>query len=79
MGAEGLLGLIAGLAAGSIALVGWALDSAIEGLASVIVVWRFTGSQTLSGTAERRAQESGSGQFLSAAPPSRSKRSPQRA
>jgi hypothetical protein len=41
MAAEGTLGLLAGLAAGSITLVGWALDSAIETLASVIVVWRF--------------------------------------
>src|SRR6266542_1003991 len=33
MAAEGILGLLAGLAAGSIALVGWALGSAIEALA----------------------------------------------
>ncbi|MGI8614635.1 MAG: cation transporter [Nocardioidaceae bacterium] len=57
MTAEGVLGLISGLAAGSIALVGWALGSAIEGLASVIVVWRFTGARTLSETSERRAQK----------------------
>jgi divalent metal cation (Fe/Co/Zn/Cd) transporter len=56
MTAEGVAGLIAGFAAGSIALVGWALGSAIEALASVIVIWRFTGSRTLSETAERRAQ-----------------------
>jgi divalent metal cation (Fe/Co/Zn/Cd) transporter len=56
MTAEGALGLIAGLAAGSVALVGWALGSVIEGLAAVIVVWRFTGSRTRSETAERRAQ-----------------------
>jgi divalent metal cation (Fe/Co/Zn/Cd) transporter len=37
--------------------VGWALGSGIEGLASVIVVWRFTGSRMLSETAERRAQK----------------------
>jgi hypothetical protein len=48
MAAEGIVGLLAGVAAGSIALVGWALGSAIEALASVIVVWRFTGSRTLS-------------------------------
>ena len=53
---EGGIGLWQGLAAGSIALTGWALGSAVEGLASVIVVWRFTGSRTLSPTAERRAQ-----------------------
>ncbi len=57
MTAEGVIGLIAGFTAGSIALIGWALGSAIEGLASVIVVWRFTGSRTLSETAERRAQQ----------------------
>jgi hypothetical protein len=55
MAAEGVVGLIAGVAAGSIALVGWALGSGIEALASVIVVWRFTGSRMLSETAERRA------------------------
>jgi hypothetical protein len=44
------------LAAGSIALVGFGLDSAIEGLASVIVIWRFTGRRVFSHEAERRAQ-----------------------
>jgi divalent metal cation (Fe/Co/Zn/Cd) transporter len=53
---EGSVGVIAGLVAGSVALVGFGLDSAIEGLASVIVVWRFTGSRTLSQTSERTAQ-----------------------
>ena len=53
---EGAIGLWQGLASGSVALTGWALGSAVEGLASVIVVWRFTGSRTLSETAERRAQ-----------------------
>ena len=68
MAAEGLLGLVAGLAAGSIALVGWALGSAIEALASVIVVWRFTGSRMLSGTAERRAQKAVAVSFWLLAP-----------
>ncbi|MGH3286464.1 MAG: cation transporter [Streptosporangiaceae bacterium] len=53
---EGAIGLWQGTAAGSIALTGWALGSAVEGLASVIVIWRFTGTRALSGTAERRAQ-----------------------
>lgn len=53
---EGGIGLWQGLAAGSVALTGWALGSAVEGLASVIVIWRFTGTRTLSETAERRAQ-----------------------
>ena len=55
MAAEGGVGLAAGVTAGSVALTGWALGSVIEGLASVIVIWRFTGTRILSGTAERRA------------------------
>jgi divalent metal cation (Fe/Co/Zn/Cd) transporter len=54
---EGAIGLVAGLLAGSIALVAFGLDSAIEGLASVIVIWRFTGARTISADAERRAQK----------------------
>lgn len=53
---EGAVGLWQGLVVRSIALTGWALGSTVEGLASVIVVWRFTGARTLSETAERRAQ-----------------------
>lgn len=56
MCAEGALGLWQGFTVGSISLIGWALGSAVEGLASVIVVWRFTGSRTVSETSERRAQ-----------------------
>jgi len=44
LGIEGVIGVVAGVLAGSIALVAFCLDSAIEGLASVIVIWRFTGS-----------------------------------
>ena len=54
--AEGLIGLWQGLAAGSVALTGWALASIPEGMAGAVVIWRFTGSRTLSETAERRAQ-----------------------
>jgi divalent metal cation (Fe/Co/Zn/Cd) transporter len=54
---RGALGLLAGFQANSIALVGWALSSVVEGLASVIVIWRFTGARTLSETAEARAQK----------------------
>src|SRR5205807_2572055 len=57
MTVEGAVGLTAGVRAGSIALVGWALSSVVEGLASVILIWRFTGSRTLSETAEARAQK----------------------
>ena len=54
---EGAVGLVAGYRAGSIALIGWAFGSAVEGLASGIVIWRFSGGRTLSETAERRAQQ----------------------
>jgi divalent metal cation (Fe/Co/Zn/Cd) transporter len=57
MTAEGAVGLVAGLSVGSIALTGWALSSVVEGLASVIVIWRFTGPRTLSEEAEGRAQK----------------------
>jgi divalent metal cation (Fe/Co/Zn/Cd) transporter len=68
MAAEGLVGIAAGLSAASIALLGWALSSAVEGLASVIVVWRFTGSRTLSETAEARAQKAVAVSFWLLAP-----------
>lgn len=56
MSAEGAVGLVAGYRSGSIALVGWAFGSLIEGLASVIVIWRFTGARRTSEVSERRAQ-----------------------
>ncbi len=68
MSAEGVLGLVAGARAQSISLVGWALGSLIEGLASVIVVWRFTGNRTLSETAEVRAQKAVAVSFFLLAP-----------
>jgi divalent metal cation (Fe/Co/Zn/Cd) transporter len=68
MSAEGAIGLVAGISAGSIALIGWALGSAIEALASIVVVWRFTGSRTLSESAERRAQKAVAVSFWLLAP-----------
>lgn len=65
---EGVIGLVAGVNAGSVALVGWALGSALEGLASVVVIWRFTGRRTLSETAERRAQRAVAVSFWVLAP-----------
>lgn len=65
---EGALGLTAGLTAGSIALVGWALSSVVEGLASLIVIWRFSGSRTLSASAEGRAQKAVAVSFWLLAP-----------
>jgi divalent metal cation (Fe/Co/Zn/Cd) transporter len=68
MGIEGGVGVWQGVAAGSIALVGWGLASFIEGMASAVVVWRFTGSRKLSDTAERRAQRLVAIQFFILAP-----------
>jgi divalent metal cation (Fe/Co/Zn/Cd) transporter len=65
---EGAVGLWQGLATGSIALTGWALGSGVEGLASVIVIWRFTGTRTLSETAEQRAQRAVAVSFWLLAP-----------
>ncbi|MGV0625010.1 cation transporter [Mycolicibacter minnesotensis] len=56
VGFEGVVGLWQGLAAGSVALTGWALGAIPEALAGAVVIWRFTGARTLSATAERRAQ-----------------------
>jgi divalent metal cation (Fe/Co/Zn/Cd) transporter len=68
MTVEGAVALIAGIAAGSIALVGFGLDSVIEGLASVIVIWRFTGHRVFSHEAEQRAQKLVAIQFFLLAP-----------
>ena len=56
MTAEGTIAITAATLAGSVALLGFGLDSAIEALASAIVIWRFTGTRRLSEHAEQRAQ-----------------------
>jgi divalent metal cation (Fe/Co/Zn/Cd) transporter len=68
MSVEGIVAIFAGIMAGSIALVGFGLDSAIEGFASVIIIWRFTGSRVMSQTAEHRAQKLVAVQFFVLAP-----------
>jgi divalent metal cation (Fe/Co/Zn/Cd) transporter len=47
----------AGLAAGSVALVGFGIDSAIEALAGGVIVWLFSGGRGSSAAAEWRAQQ----------------------
>lgn len=56
LGAESALGLTAGLGSHSVALIGWGTSALVEALASLIVVWRFTGSRTLSRDAEGKAR-----------------------
>ena len=68
MALEGLVAVVAGIVAGSIALIGFGIDSAIEGFASVVIVWRFTGWRTLSHAAEDRAQKLVAIQFFILAP-----------
>jgi len=68
MTVEGAVAIPAGIAAGSIALVGFGLDSAIEGFASVVIIWRFTGARVFAGAAERRAQQLVAIQFFLLAP-----------
>jgi divalent metal cation (Fe/Co/Zn/Cd) transporter len=64
MTVEGVVGLIAGLDANALSLIVWAASSFVEGLASMIVIWRFTGSRTLSEHSERTAQRLVAGSFL---------------
>jgi hypothetical protein len=47
MGIEGGVAIGAALAAGSVALLGFGLDGGIEAMASIIVIWRLTGSRLL--------------------------------
>jgi hypothetical protein len=70
MALEGAVAIIAGIVAGSIALIGFGIDSAIEGFASVVIVWRFTGWRTLSHSAEDRTQKLVAIQFFILAPTS---------
>lgn len=57
MGIEGGIAVGAAIIAGSVALLGFGLDSGIEAMASIIVIWRFTGTRLTSATSERRAQQ----------------------
>ena len=68
MTVEGAVAIVAGVLASSIALVGFGLDSAVEGFASLIIIWRFTGSRIMSQRAETRAQRLVAIQFFLLAP-----------
>lgn len=68
MALEGGIAILAGVMAGSVALIGFGIDSAIEGFASGVIVWRFTGARVFSEAAERRAQQLVAVQFFVLAP-----------
>jgi divalent metal cation (Fe/Co/Zn/Cd) transporter len=56
-GIEAAIAIVAGIVAGSIALVGFGADSLVESLAGITVLWRFAESRSGSERAERRAQQ----------------------
>ena len=53
---EGLISIIAGALAGSIALVGFGIDSAVESLSGGIMIWRFSGRHNLSEEDEEKLE-----------------------
>ncbi|MCW2926712.1 MAG: putative conserved integral rane protein [Thermoleophilia bacterium] len=68
VGGEAIVGITAGIAAMSWALVGFGLGSLIEGMASLVIVWRFQEHRIDSVSAERIAQRLVSAQFFLLAP-----------
>jgi divalent metal cation (Fe/Co/Zn/Cd) transporter len=58
---EAAVAIAAGVAAGSIALIGFGADSVIEVIAGVVLLWRFMSTRI---GAERRAQQLIAGSFL---------------
>jgi divalent metal cation (Fe/Co/Zn/Cd) transporter len=64
MGVEGVAGLAAGVRADSLSLIAWGASSFVEGLASVTIIWRFTGARLHSAGSERTAQRWVAASFL---------------
>ena len=64
MGAEGAVGVVTGVLAGSIALTAFGIQSFIEGFASLVIVWLFSGARLHSNRAEGRAQKFVAVQFF---------------
>ena len=62
--AEFAVAIVAGLAAGSIALIGFGVDSLVESAAGVVVLWRFSSRRSHTDGAERRAQQLIAGSFF---------------
>jgi divalent metal cation (Fe/Co/Zn/Cd) transporter len=56
-GVEATVAVLAGLAAGSIALIGFGADSLIEAAAGFALLWRFAAARADTEHAERRAQQ----------------------
>jgi cation diffusion facilitator family transporter len=54
---EGLVSILAGVIAGSIALVGFGLDSFVESLSGGVMIWRFTQHGKLSKEGEEKIEK----------------------
>lgn len=54
---EGIISIAAGMMAGSIALVGFGLDSFIESLSGGVMIWRFRGRGKMSEEEEMRIEK----------------------
>jgi divalent metal cation (Fe/Co/Zn/Cd) transporter len=54
---EAAVAIVAGVVAGSVALVGFGADSVIEAGAGIVVLWLMAGGRSASAGAERRAQQ----------------------
>jgi divalent metal cation (Fe/Co/Zn/Cd) transporter len=54
---EAAVAIVAALAAGSVALLGFGLDSLIEFASASTILWLYTGSRDGTAAAERRAQQ----------------------
>jgi divalent metal cation (Fe/Co/Zn/Cd) transporter len=55
---EGIISVLLGLLAGSVALVGFGLDSAVEVLSGLVILWRFTRKERDAEHAERLERRS---------------------
>jgi divalent metal cation (Fe/Co/Zn/Cd) transporter len=54
---EGVASIVAGLLAGSIALIGFGLDSFVESLSGSVMIWRFSNHGNMSEEEEERIEE----------------------
>jgi divalent metal cation (Fe/Co/Zn/Cd) transporter len=61
---EAGVAIVAGVVAGSVALIGFGADSFIEAVAGVVVIWLMAGSRSASPSAERHAQQLIAASFL---------------
>lgn len=65
---EGIVAIIAGISTGSVAMLSYGLDSAVQSLGSGVIVWRFTAGRIGSIAAEQRAQKIVATSFFLLAP-----------